>query len=79
MLAFLNLFLKVIPAVAGLLDTIAQAWQRWEMRKAGRDEQRVADLSKSLEAEGERKNVDVVVGAANVSEHQRMLDRWTRR
>jgi hypothetical protein len=67
---------------AGLIEAfnLVMTWLGRERdRQAGRDEQKVADLTKSLEAENVRKKVETVVGAADPVAHARMLDRWRRR
>ena len=49
------------------------------VRNSGRQAERVTNLKKALEAENERKQVDVdVAGAADNVERERLRERWTR-
>lgn len=48
------------------------------VRKSGRDAERVANLKKALEAENERRQVDVDVATGGDGERKRMLSRYTR-
>jgi hypothetical protein len=75
----ISAILRGATALAGLIDTVIKAWQRERDRQAGRDQQKVADLEKSREAEIVRGKVETVVAAADAAERQRMLDRFRRR
>ncbi|MBM3534867.1 MAG: hypothetical protein FJX60_17710 [Alphaproteobacteria bacterium] len=71
--------LRGLTAFANLLDKIMQAWQRAQDRQAGRDQQKIADLERSRNAEIIRGKTETVVAAADIAERQRMLDRFRRK
>lgn len=48
------------------------------VRKSGRDAERVTNLKKALEAENERRQVDVDVAGADDAERERLRRKWSR-